>query len=56
MFLAIEFVLPPWLLDRILSHVGGRPPSVESILLSLLLVVAGGFWINADRRSAITDT
>lgn len=54
--LAVEFVLPPWLLDRILSHVGSRPASVESILLSLILVVAGGLWINADRRSAITDT
>ena len=54
--LAVEFVLPPWLLDRILSHVGSRPASVESILLSLILVVAGGLWINADRRSAVTDT
>jgi glycopeptide antibiotics resistance protein len=56
LFLAAEFLLSPWLLERILWDVGGHPPSVESILLSLLLVVAGGFWINADRRSAVTDT
>jgi VanZ like family len=56
LFLAVEFVLPPWLLARILSHVSGRPASAGSILLSLILVVAGSLWINADRRSAAAVT
>ncbi len=54
--LAIEFVLPPWLLDRILSHVSGRPISVGTIFLSLVLVAAGSLWINADRRRPASGT
>ena len=50
-FLAVEFFAPPWLLDRILAHVSGRSISPRSILLSLVLVVAGALWINADRRN-----
>jgi hypothetical protein len=49
--LAVEFILPPWLLARILSHVSGHQVSARSILLCLILVVAGGVWINTDRPS-----
>jgi glycopeptide antibiotics resistance protein len=54
--LAVEIVLPPWLLARILSHVSGHAFSVRSILLCLILVLAGGIWINTDRRSAAAET
>jgi len=50
--LAVEFVLPPWLLARILSYLTGRPVSVRSIFLCLILAVAGGMWINTDCPSA----
>jgi glycopeptide antibiotics resistance protein len=52
LFLAVEFFLSPWLLDRILSHVSGRPVSLGSISLCLILLIAGSLWINADRRIA----
>jgi glycopeptide antibiotics resistance protein len=50
--LAVEVLLPPWFLDRILSHISGRPMSARSELLCLILFVAGGFWINGDRERA----
>lgn len=53
LILAIEFVIPPWLLDRILSRVSGRQACVESILLCLILVAAGTLWMNADVSSQV---
>lgn len=42
--------LAPVLLEYILVSVSGRAVSRANVLLSLLLIVAGALWINADRR------
>jgi hypothetical protein len=52
LFLAGEFLLAAWLLDRIVSHGSGRPVSTGSIIVALILAAAGALWINADRRAA----
>jgi glycopeptide antibiotics resistance protein len=54
LLLAGEFILAPWLLDRILSRGSGRPVSAEIIFSSLILVVAASLWINADRELVST--
>jgi hypothetical protein len=52
LLLAVEFFAPPWLLDRILARTSGRPMSLESVFICLVLVAAGAVWINADRGRA----
>ena len=45
--------LPPVILEYILASVSGRGVSLANVFLSLLLIVAGALWINADRRRGI---
>ena len=52
LFLIVAFLLPPFLYDQILSHVSGRPDSLGSVILCLVLLIAGSLWINADRLPA----
>ena len=47
--LIVGFLLPPYLYERILSHLSGRSESLESVFLCFILIVAGSLWINADR-------
>jgi VanZ like family len=42
--------LPPAIVEYILVSVSGRELSRANVLLSLLLIIAGAVWINADRR------
>jgi len=49
---AIGFLLPPYVYERILSHVSGRPNSLESVFLCLVLFVGGALWIDVDRLLA----
>lgn len=49
------FLLPPLLLELLLTRIAGRPLSVEDLFLSILFAAAGGLWVNAD-RAATTST
>ena len=44
-------LLPPALLEILLVRVSGRAFSLNNVLLSVALTIAGMFWINADRGS-----
>jgi glycopeptide antibiotics resistance protein len=46
--IALNFLLPVFLLEFILVWVSGRPVSSWNLLLSLLLLVAGFLWIRSD--------
>jgi hypothetical protein len=41
----------PLLLELVLNRISGRSISPANVALSIALVVGGGLWINADRRS-----
>jgi VanZ family protein len=45
--------LPPVILESVLVSVSGRAVSRANVLFSLLLIIAGAVWINADRRARI---
>lgn len=49
--LAAGWLLPPFLFEHFLIWLSGRPLRPGLVLLSLLLVVGGALWINADRAS-----
>ena len=51
LILAVEFIAPPWLLDRMLARVSGRPVCVATVIICLILAAAAAVWINADRPS-----
>jgi len=48
--MAVAFILPSYILDRILVAVSGRPLSFENIMLSICLAIGGCIWTNADPR------
>lgn len=50
LLLAASTVLPPVILELILKSVSGRAFSCVNLILSVLLTIGGGLWINADRR------
>jgi len=52
LFLAVVFIAPPWLLDRILARASGRPMCLETVIICLILFAAAAVWINVDRGSA----
>ncbi|HVB59513.1 MAG TPA: VanZ family protein [Candidatus Acidoferrales bacterium] len=54
LFVVSGFLLPSFLFDLILVWVSGRPISPGYIALSLLLMVAGSLWINADQKAPVT--
>ncbi len=43
------FVLPPWSFDEVLATLTGRPLSFQTMVLGLVLAIAGSIWINSDR-------
>jgi VanZ family protein len=43
------FLVPCFLLEACLMHTSGRPLSKSDIAFSILFLLAGCFWINADR-------
>lgn len=45
------FLLPPLLLELLLTRIAGRALSFEAVFLSILFAAAGGFWVNADRAA-----
>jgi hypothetical protein len=51
LILSIEIVLAPLILEWLLSYVSGRAIHLRSVAISLILVVVGSLWINADRRN-----
>jgi glycopeptide antibiotics resistance protein len=48
--LAIAFALPCMILETILVKVSGRAFSFANVFVSVLFMIAGLFWINADRQ------
>jgi len=48
LLLAVAFLVPPALLELILSRASGRAISIDNILPALGLTVAGFLWINAE--------
>ncbi len=50
-FWAIGVCLPPAILEWILVSVSGRALSRATLILSMLLSIAGILWIHADRRA-----
>lgn len=48
--LAFGLLLPPLVFEFILTHVSGRPLSAANAIFSLILIVVGALWINADRK------
>jgi glycopeptide antibiotics resistance protein len=52
LILSFELVLAPLILEWDLSYVSGRPVYPRYMAISLILVIVGSLWINADRRSA----
>ena len=46
----LAIVLPSIFLEMLLVWISGRPFSLFSVFLSVLFVIAGIIWINADRR------
>ena len=52
--IALDILLPVFLLEFILVQVSGRPVSTWNLFLSFLLLVAGFLWIRSDSaRSAV---
>jgi len=51
LILSIELVSAPLILEWVLSYVSGGPVHFRSVAISLILVIVGSLWINADRRS-----
>jgi hypothetical protein len=48
LFLVFALFAPPWILDRILASVSGRPFSFAYAALSLILLAGGAIWMNVD--------
>ncbi len=53
LFAISGFVLPALLFEVILVWVSGRPISLGYMALSLLLMIAGSLWINADGKAPV---
>ncbi|MGH9828672.1 MAG: hypothetical protein ACREDR_36085, partial [Blastocatellia bacterium] len=53
--LTLGLVLPPCVFEFVLAHVSGRALSAANAILSLLLIVAGSVWVNADRKLASSE-
>jgi glycopeptide antibiotics resistance protein len=53
LLMAVGFLFPALVLEKILVTVSGRPASAENIALSLCLAIAGSIWVNADRRTPV---
>jgi VanZ family protein len=49
LLLLLIFLLPCFLLELCLMHISGRSLSKSDVALSILFLLAGCFWINADR-------
>jgi len=47
------FLVPPLLLEILLVSVSGRAPSLAYPVISIVVAVAGRFWIDADRPASI---
>ena len=48
--LVFAIVMPSILLETLLVRISGRPFSIFNVFLSVLFLIAGVIWINADRR------
>jgi hypothetical protein len=48
--MALAIVMPSILLEMLLVRISGRPFSLFNVFLSILFLIAGVIWINADRR------
>jgi glycopeptide antibiotics resistance protein len=53
--LAAAFLLPPLVLELILSRVSGRPVSSGYIALSVCIAIAGSLWINVHPRAFVRN-